>query len=274
SLGGLMNLLALREDAVLLPKSFMQEHILNVGDSVNVAVQAYDTLTTMPVTIVGSFDYFPGWYPETGPLAVGNLDYFHREAQMSFPYRVWLKTMPNTDFEQLEDELWDLNFGAEALLSSRLRILREQQRPERQGLLGLLSVGFSAAAVLTALGFIMYALFSFRRRAVELGVLRAVGLSASQMTAFVATELAVLLFIGSAAGTGLGIAASKVYVPFLQIGAEMTARVPPFVVEIAWPALLRLYALFALLFILALVILVRLLKRMKLFQAIKLGETT
>jgi len=42
-------------------------------------------------------------------------------------------------------------------------------------LLGLLSVGFITAAVLTVLGFILYAMFSFRRRFIELGMLRAVG---------------------------------------------------------------------------------------------------
>ncbi|MGC9467312.1 MAG: ABC transporter permease [Anaerolineae bacterium] len=274
SLGSLMNLLALREDAALLPYSFMRAHILNVGDTVNVVVRAYGTFASIPVTIVGGFDYFPSWYPETGPLVVGNLDYLHREAQLRFPYRVWLKTGPDADFERLEDELWALNLGAQGLLASPLRILREQQRPERQGLLGILSVGFSAAAVLAALGFVLYTLFSFRRRAVELGVLRAVGLSARQMISFVASELGILLAVGGAAGTGLGIAASNLYVPFLQIGAEMTARVPPFVVEIAWPALFRMYALFILLFVVALIILIRILTRMKLFQAIKLGETT
>jgi putative ABC transport system permease protein len=44
-------------------------------------------------------------------------------------------------------------------------------------------------------------------------------------------------------------------------------------VEIAWPAILRIYALFGLLFVVALVALAALLLRMKIFQAVKLGET-
>ncbi|MGC9523257.1 MAG: ABC transporter permease [Anaerolineae bacterium] len=272
SLGGLMNLMALGQDSVLLPRDFMTDHFLNVGDRVNVGVRAYGRLTTMPATIVGHFDYFPGWYPDTGPLVVGNLDYLFQEAQTRFPYRVWLETEPGLDIDGLTDALWRLNTGAEGLISSEVRIQREQLRPERQGLLGLLSVGFSAAAVLTALGFVLYELFSFRRRAVELGVLRAAGLSAGQMSAFVAAELALLLCIGGAVGTGLGVWASNLYIPYLQIGGSVTSRVPPFVVEIAWPALIRLYILFALLFLVALVVLIRALRRMKLFQAIKLGE--
>jgi len=273
SLGELMNVLALRNDAVLLPRDFMEENYLNVGDTINIAVAAYDTLSTMPTIIVGSFDYFPGWYPDTGPLAVGNLDYFFLEAHAQLPYRVWMKVSDDIAIDQLSDDLWEMNLGAQALVASTSRILHEQQKPERQGLLGLLSVGFSAAAILAALGFVLYALFSFQRRAVQLGVLRAIGLSAGQMSAFVAAELALLLSVGGMMGTGLGIWASKTYIPYLQIGGSVTARVPPFAVEIAWPALLRTYALFASLFVVALAILVRALKRMQLFQAIKLGET-
>jgi putative ABC transport system permease protein len=67
--------------------------------------------------------------------------------------------------------------------------------------------------------------------------------------------------------------ASHVYIPTLQIGAEAAARVPPYVVEIAWPAILRVYALFGLLYLVALAVLVRSLLRMRLFDAIKMGET-
>jgi putative ABC transport system permease protein len=45
------------------------------------------------------------------------------------------------------------------------------------------------------------------------------------------------------------------------------------VVEIAWSSILRIYALFGLLFVAALAVLVALLLRMKIFQAVKLGET-
>lgn len=272
-LGGLMNLLALRNDGILLPYDFMTEHILNVGDRVTVLVRAYGTVATLSTTVVGGFEYFPTWYPETGPLVVGNLDYLFQEAHGQIPYRVWLTASSDVDYGQLDEDIWNMNLGAQSLVAAQTQILKEQQRPERQGLLGLLSVGFAIAAILTAVGFVLYALFSFRRRSVELGILRAIGLPTGQMAVFVASELALLILVGGAAGSGLGIWASNAFVPSLQIGGDMIARIPPFVVEIEWPALFRIYALFAILFVVALVILVRLLTQLKLFQAIKLGET-
>ena len=119
----------------------------------------------------------------------------------------------------------------------------------------------------------LYAFFSFRQRYIELGVLRAVGLSSSQMIIFLAWELAFLIISGLTLGTFLGVWTSQLFIPYLQVGADITARTPPYLVEIAWPAIFRIHLLFGLLFLAALIVLTILLLRMKIFQAIKLGET-
>ena len=122
------------------------------------------------------------------------------------------------------------------------------------------------------LGFLLYALFSFRRRFIELGMLRAIGLSAGQMMIFLASELAFLFLSGLAAGTGMGVWVSSFFIPHLQVGNDMAARIPPFLVRIDWPAVFQVYILFAILFVIALAVLGWSLMRMKIFQAIKLGE--
>ncbi|HOT92929.1 MAG TPA: ABC transporter permease [Anaerolineae bacterium] len=271
SLGGLMNALALNHNGVLVPGSFLREHALLIGDNIRLSVVTYGQNNEIDFKIVGTFDYFPTWYPSEGPLFVGNLDYLFENAGGQFPYSVWLKTAPNANYEELGEHTLStrkLDWSAPAL-----KIITEQQRPERQGLLGLLSVGFSAAAVLTVLGFLLYALFSFRRRFIEFGVLRAVGLSGAQMTAFLGWELAFLILTGGALGTGLGAFVSKFFIPFLQVGADEASRIPPYAVDIAWSAIFPIYALFGILFVVALIALVIMLRRMKIFQAIKLGET-
>lgn len=113
----------------------------------------------------------------------------------------------------------------------------------------MLSVGFLASAFLTVLGFFLYALFSFRRRFIELGTLRAVGLSAGQLTVFLTCELAFLILLGLGAGTWLGALISQVFIPSLQVGARAAEITPPFTVNIAWTVILRIYVLFAALFV-------------------------
>ena len=281
SLGSLMNALATTPEGVLMPRNAMSQYAVNVGDTIRVTVGTYGQLTDIDMKIVGGFDLFPSWYPdEKGPLFVGNLDYIFERAGGQFPYEVWLSTESCTetgcatvDYPQILRGVQTQGMKIIMSDASVPEIVKEQRRPERQGLFGLLSVGFVAAALLTVLGFFLYALFSFRQRTIELGILRAMGLSPLQMTSLLAWELAFLILTGLAAGTLLGGWISQQFIPFLQVGSGPAARVPPFLVEIAWPAIFRIYALFGLLFIIALGALAALLMRMKIFQAIKLGET-
>ncbi|MCX7680374.1 MAG: ABC transporter permease [Anaerolineae bacterium] len=274
SLGALMNALAVRPNGVLVPRTFLAQYALNIGDTFRATVTGHGERADIDLEVVGVFDMFPTWYPdEEGPLLVGNLDYLFEQLGWQIPYDVWLKTDAGVDYEQVVEEVRALRFNVLNWYAPQEVIYEEQRRPERQGLFGFLSVGFLAAAFLTVLGFLFYAFFSFRQRFIELGVLRAIGLSASQMTAFLAWELALLIGIGVLAGTGLGVWVSNLFIPYLQIGTGPEARTPPFIVEIAWPAIFRIYILFGLLFLVALGVLVILLLRMKIFQAIKLGET-
>lgn len=274
SLGELTNALAVAPNGVLLPRQFMVRHRLRTGDTLRVEVSLVNTRVELDMKIVGGFDYFPTWYEEEdGPLFVGNLDYLFEQAGGEFPYNVRLRTDPQADFEQMKQGLNDIGYRVTTWDVSLLEIVKEQQDPARQGLFGLLSVGFGAAALFTVLGFLLYALFSFRQRFIELGVLRAVGLSSWQMGVFLAWELAFLILTGLVLGTGLGILVSQLFIPYLQVGAGASALVPPFMVEIAWPAITRIYVIFGLLFFVALAILTGLLLRMRIFEAIKLGET-
>jgi putative ABC transport system permease protein len=103
-------------------------------------------------------------------------------------------------------------------------------------------------------------------------MLRAIGLSVGQMAAYLAGEQAMLIAAGVGLGTGLGVAASRLFIPFLQIGEGATAVTPPFIVQIAWQQLGTIYALFAAMFIIATLVLIALVARMRIFEAVKLGE--
>jgi putative ABC transport system permease protein len=283
SLGSLMNALATPTEGVLVPREFMEQHDLDVGDRIEVTVDTYGQSNRLDLVIVGGFDLFPSWYPlqDIGrgelrfrPLFVGNLDHLFERAGGNFPYDVWLRTSPDADYAQIAQEAQALHLRAFDWQAPRISIQEEQRRPGRQGLFGLLSVGFIASALLTVLGFLLYSFFSYRRRAIELGVLRAMGLSVKQMTALLAWELVFLIGLGAAVGTGLGAWISRRFIPYLQVGVGPEALIPPYAVEIAWPAIGRIYLLLCVLFIVALVGLVWLLVRIKIFQAIKLGEAT
>ncbi|HEY3341967.1 MAG TPA: FtsX-like permease family protein, partial [Anaerolineae bacterium] len=252
SLGTLMNALAARFDAVLVPETVLAENALGIGDSIQVNAHLPDGDVVLPMTIGGTFRLWPGWNPkdtEAGPLFVGNLDYFFQQAGGQVPYSVWLKTRPGSDPKAIVEGVQSLGVLVRGYEDVQTLIDQEQMRPARQGLFGMLSVGFGAAGLFTVLGFFLYAVFSLRRRTIELGVLRAMGFSAGQMGIFLGGELGLLLGVGMGAGTLLGVLASRIYIPYFQINASEAGQALPFAVVVDWPEVFRIYAIFAILFI-------------------------
>jgi len=272
ALGGLMNRLAVQSDHLLVSRDFMTRNSLQVGDPLRLTVGAAGDFAEAQFTIAAPIDLFPTQYPQDGPFFVANLDHLHEALGGTYPYNVWLRTSPHAASTEIVSGVRELGFAVITAQDARERILQEQTRPERQGLFGMLSVGFLAAAALTVLGFLVYAVVSFHQRAIQLGMLRAIGLSAGQMAGYLAGEQAMLVVAGIGLGTGLGVWASRLFIPFLQIGEGKTAVTPPFAVQIAWQQLGVIYLLFAAMFIVAVLALVALVARMRIFEAVKLGE--
>ncbi len=272
SLGDLMNHLADDPAAVLVSSGFAAQRQLRVGDQFVVTLNEGDQPTDVPVVVAGYINLFPTAYPEEGPIVVGNLDYFFDQVGGQFPYEVWLTMRPGTTRDQVNTGARDLNLTTFDKGYAPDQIVAEQARPERQGLFGLLTIGFVASAFLTALGFLFYAALSFQRRFVELGMLRAIGLSTRQLGTLLACEQVLIVGVGMLAGTIIGVSASVLFIPFLQVRGGEHPQTPPFLVQIAWGQIELIYLVFGALLATAVLVTLWLLRRMQLFQAIKLGE--
>lgn len=274
SLGALMNALAVRPEALLVSRNFMQEHNASVGDRVTLQLRDVGEAKPVPFVIGGVVDYFPTVYPEDGAFFVANLDYVFQQQGSEFPYDVWLQTTPGTTREQVELGITRLDLRSLVSGEAPKAIVAAQDRPERQGLYGLLSVGFLTSALLTGLGFLFYSLISFQRRYIELGMLRAIGLSVRQMAILLVWEQALIVGVGILAGTLLGVGVSQYFIPFLQVRSGEHPQTPPFEVLIAWDQIRLIYLIFAVLLGLALGLVAVFLLRLKIFRAVKLGEAT
>ena len=272
SLGALMNALAVREDAVLVSRDLYGRG-LEVGDTVQIQIPLGEA-PTVKFTVGGVVDLFPRLYPEDGPFFVGNLDFVFQHAGATYPYDVWLRTDPGVSTSGVLQGADEVGINVMRAYHARETIQDAQASPERRGVFGLLSVGFVAAALLTVLGFVIYSYISFSQRYIELGVLRAIGLSMGQMAAFLTVEQLVLIASGTALGTGLGVLASRLFIPFFQVQAGEHPFTPPFIVQVGWERLPYIYAVFGVMFVAGVVVLLFSLQRMRIFEAVKLGETT
>ena len=273
-LGYLTNALALQEDSVLATREFMEQRALDIGDLIELDLRSGGEVFKINLQIVGELNYFPRWYPEKdGALFVGNLDYLFEQAQIELAHRVIMRVGPGFNQREFSRAVFDRGAAGVLVDEPITRIVREQSRPERQGLFGLLSIGFITSSLATMIGFLLYTVFSYQRRYVELGILRAIGLSQSSMILSVAWELGLLIIMGLALGLGIGLVVSVLYIPYMQFVSSLEGVVPPYVVTMAWSEIAQIVALFLATFLLIMFILLVILRRMRIFQAVKLGET-
>ncbi len=272
SLGALMNALAVQYSGAIVSRDFLEQTQLTVGDTVVLRGLIPTSNEGVNFQIVGATELFPTAYPQNGAFFIANLDYIFEELGQELPYTVWLATEEGTNVEQLTAELNSIGYRVLGVQDARALVIKAQRKPERIGLFGFLSVGFVATTGLSMLALIIYAVLSFRQRFVQLGILRAIGLSSRQLALSLGSEQILIAATGIAIGSYLGLLSSYLFIPFLQVGYTPTDLLPPFVVLIAWNDVTIIVAVLTGMLLIATISVIWLLMRMKMFQAVKMGE--
>lgn len=274
SFGALMNAIGepANNSGILVEPVFLANSRLQIGDKLPMEVLTSEGRVPVTYTVAGTFSYFPTVDPNPAQMTfIADIGYTFDKIGKAVPYDVLLSTQPDYSGSAISDEARRLGFLVTDVFDARREILEAQQTPERQGLFGVLTAGFFAAIVLTTVGFVLYAVLSFRRRAVELGVLRTLGLSAWQMALYLIITQLTLVVVGTLAGSGAGVLASRLFIPFFQTGGDLVRQVPAFEVQIAWNELAWVYAAIGLALFIALAATLLFLRRLRAFEAIKLG---
>jgi putative ABC transport system permease protein len=269
---GLMNDLARNNSAALLPRDFAQKLGLQTGDYLPIQITTFSGVKNVDLTVMGTYTYFPTVYPNQPATLVANLDYVFDSTGEISPHDVWFSIDPATPTASIVDGLTRLGIPVAKVTDERQELAVPLARPERIGLFGMLSAGFLASAGLTALGFGLYAIASLRRRSIELGVLRAIGLSDRQMIALLFAEQALVVVGGALVGLVLGTAASLLFIPFFRVGATEQPTIPPFQIILAWSDVAVILVAFAGILLLTSLGIIFRLARLKIFEAVKMGE--
>lgn len=274
SLNALLNRLASSPDAVLVDQTTWERFNLQTGSTLDVRVTINNTVFPISFTVAGVFERFPTWSSDRQPaLFVANLDYLFETWGMLQPYEIWLNTDDSASTEKIVSAINVLGVSVVRVRDTQADINKALLTPARQGVLGMLSIGFLASSALTVVGFFLFAVFSYRERFIQLGVLRALGLSISQMRTSLGMELTGLILLGIASGSGIGMLVAKLFIPSLPVSTGTGVEVLPQITQIDWSKMILVYLLFAGVLLLGLLLLVSFLRRIKIFQAIKLGDT-
>ena len=277
SFGALMNELGSDLNAVLIPRALAKEKGFRLGDKINTSVRIFDQSYDRELVIAGFYDYFATVFPGENPTLIVNLDSIFDNPEAVIGYDIWLKLRADADIPLLQYQLAKLVGGDKGVITVRGNayddVKKMMDQPERVGLFGILNVGFLMTGLMPGIGFVLYSYASLRRRFIQLGILQAIGLSVRQLIGYLASEQFLLMGLAILSGAAIGLVSSYLFVPFLQVGAATGAPVPPFEVLIGWVESGVLSLVFGLILVLTMVGTIASLVRMKVFQAVKMGET-
>ncbi len=255
------------EEAVIVSSKWAHDEQVNLGDTVTLIVD------DQPVELVVSamVDYWPSLDPRERPFFIANLDYVYDQVG-TIPYTVWMKMKTGAPLTPIIEQLQQKQIILADVLDVRNALITQQKLPSRGGVFGILSMGFLLTVIVSFLGYILFWVFALSKRVVQLGILRASGLSKSQLTGMLLFEQ--LLTSGTSIGLGLlfGQLVSKWFLPFLQTTEQADAQLPPFRIVFEAQDTIELMSVVLVMILVGFMILNLFIRRLRIHQAVKLGE--
>ncbi|MDD6175108.1 MAG: ABC transporter permease [Firmicutes bacterium] len=264
---------------ILVSSSFRDEKGYSLGDVLSYTDSGG---TTLYGVIYGFVDYWPAFTPRTVALTstgesvettnyliVANLSQLQASCGVR-PYQIWMKmegsSQPVYDFAQ------ERGIRFSVFRDTAADLISLKNDPVFQGTNGVLTADFIIVLLLCMVGFLIYWILSIRSRELQFGIFRAMGLSMREIISMLTGEQ--LLISGSSILIGIvtGILATKLYLPLIQIAYSPVDQVLPIEMISNSGDAVRLFTVIAVMIICCMVILAWLISKIRIAQALKLGE--
>lgn len=186
------------------------------------------------------------------------------------PYQVWMNTTQSVSaMKKLATKYFarikNVQDGARAVYLSEINALRQATN-------GALTLGFIAVLIVCTIGFAIYWILSIKSRTLQIGTMRALGMSVSNVYNMIIWEQVLLCVASILLGIVAGILSGVMFAPLLQSAFETMGQMPPYRVGINFMDFLKLLAFIVLLIGAGLMVALTMLKRINAAAAIKLGE--
>ena len=274
-----LNAMAQNARAVLVSANFRDEYGLKLGDVIN--YWNTDSESTRGI-IYGFVDYWPGYAPFTheksadgvyreteNHLIVANLSQV-QDVMGVRPYSVWVRAKDGAQFLYDYAETSGTRYAVFEDVDAK--IVEMKNDPMIKSLNGVLTVGFIVALTLCFIGFLMYWILSIRQRTLQFGIYRAMGMRMREILTMLLNEQLCISVLSIAVGAAVGHLAAKLYMPLIQIAYASSDSYLPLRTSVDVSDTLRLLVIVAVMLIACMAILFTIIRRMKIAQALKLGE--
>ena len=135
-----------------------------------------------------------------------------------------------------------------------------------------MTMGFVVTMAISMIGFLIYWVLSIRSRTLQFGILRAMGMTKSKVLGMIICEQVLISVVSIFVGLIIGGIACDLFVPLLEMVYSAADQVPPFHVVASRADYLKIYAIVGVMLTAGIGILAVLINKIKVAQAIKLGE--
>lgn len=272
-----LNAMSQNSEAVLLSANFADTGI-KIGDVITYTSK-YGTTRGI---VYGFVDYWPGYVPQElivdihgvaamvdHHLIISSFDQLQSQWGVQ-PYEVWMKVPGSTQF--IYDWAAENNIKFSEFKDTKADLISWKNNPVTQGTNGVLTVGFIVVLILCATGFLIFWILSIQSRVLQFGIFRAMGMSMKEILGMLGNEQLFISGISIAMGTVIGKIASTLFVPMIQLAYSTAETIIPLEIANATGDYIRLFIVIGLVVASCMGILSALISKIKISQALKLGE--
>ncbi|MBQ7915729.1 MAG: FtsX-like permease family protein [Firmicutes bacterium] len=274
-----LNIISQNANAILVSSNFKEIYGYKVGDALTYTNNAGDSTRGI---IYGFVDYWPSYSPVTisrgSDGVIKETDNFLIVAHLSQlqaawgirPYQVWMDVEGSTQF--LYDYAQETGTKFTVFKDTAAEIVDMKNDPVFQGTNGILTIGFIIVLLLCATGFLIYWILSIQSRTLQFGIFRAMGMSKNEIWSMLLNEQFFISGMSILGGVLVGRIGANLYVPLIQIAYSSADKVIPLEIVSQASDFLRLGIVIGLMIVICLVVLGALISKIKIAQALKLGE--
>jgi putative ABC transport system permease protein len=275
-----LNVLGQVEDGVLLSDNFRTKLDYRLGDFITYRDRSNNDARGV---VVGFVEHWPGYAPKTQVtrrtgettdedtyLVVANLGFLQTTWGVQ-PYQVWMKTnTPSNRFFYDFQEENELRFST--FNDAKAAVVDSKSDPILQGTNGVLTVGFIVTLLVCFTGFLIFWILSIKSRVLQFGIFRAMGMTMGNILGLLVNEQLLITLTAIAIGAAVGEISSRLFVPLIQISFSASEQSIPLLIVTENRDYNNLFITIGTMIIICLVVLGAFISRIKIAQALKLGE--
>ena len=274
-----LNAMSTNSRAVIMSRNFQTNYGYKLGDAIYYRNEEGKSARGI---IYGFVDYWPGYAPVT---YTKNSEGIYRESQNYLiianlnqiqaywgvtPYEIWIDAEDSTQF--IYEFAAENGISYEVFRDASSEIVTLKNDPVFQGTNGILTVGFIVVLVLCSVGFLIYWILSIKSRSLQFGIYRAMGMSMREIITMLICEQ--IFISGTSIGMGVlvGWLSSELYMPLIQMAYAAYDSALPLSVISEQSDMIRLMVIVGTVMLVCMFTLGWLISKMKIAQALKLGE--